>query len=455
MRATRTSCRRRRRRQRDASSVANVAAARRRLGSPPLGLGAGRRASGMVPVARRSVRSLRRVATRQDPRPRLRWRRRRSGSAAGRRAALAYTARTRRPPGHREGKRAAHRHRGGVRVRARLLAGAAADTLGRRPAFPGSALACAAAPARSPPSSTTSSADLRARLGGARGRRGGGELPRAWRRAGSAPRGGTPHGARRCPPPPPTASPRTPGKPSSPRSGGARGPPTRRRLGRTRRHHHETRSPPPPPLPSPPPVSSAETGFSAVAVTSRRASPADPPGAGASARQAPRASEYRRVRRELAVRVVPFPVQARRARRVRRLFFQLPRRRRARPLDRLRGDVPRGRPRRGDRHRRLGALSIERRPGGALPCAVRGVARRRPSRFSSCAPKRRCLLRGGAGDARRVPFGNRRQSQTRRPLGAAPVGPGTGPSGGGGVGGGGGVREHEGKVRRVATETYA
>ena len=42
-------------------------------------------------------------------------------------------------------------------------------------------------------------------------------------------------------------------------------------------HHHETRSPPPPPPPSPPPVSSAETGFSAVARPPAAPPPPIPP----------------------------------------------------------------------------------------------------------------------------------------------------------------------------------
>ena len=198
---------------------------------------------GWFSFARRSVRSLRRVATRQDLRPRLRLAA--AAQAAqqlvGAQALAYYGAHVAQAAGvaGKENERHIAIAVAFVCVLGSLAGAFAADTLGRRPAFLGSALACAAAlgalaavfydlergtsapVSEVPGGACAAAASCRECLAVACGFcAAGGRTPR--RRPGAAS------------PPPPTASPRTPGKPSSPRSGGARGPPTRRRLGRTR-----------------------------------------------------------------------------------------------------------------------------------------------------------------------------------------------------------------------------
>ena len=271
----------------DASSVANVAAARRVSARRRSVSGRGDAPRGWFSFARRSVRSLRRVATRQDLRPRLRLAA--AAQAAqqlvGAQALAYYGAHVAQAAGvaGKENERHIAIAVAFVCVLGSLAGAFAADTLGRRPAFLGSALACAAAlgalaavfydlergtsapVSEVPGGACAAAASCRECLAVACGFcAAGGRTPR--RRPGAAS------------PPPPTASPRTIREAvlaeERRRARAANeAPPWSDALV----HHHETRSPPPPPPPSPPPVSSAETGFSAVARPPAAPPPPIPP----------------------------------------------------------------------------------------------------------------------------------------------------------------------------------
>ena len=267
------------------SARASVAAARRvsaRRGSVS---GRGREPRGWFSFARRSVRSLRRVATREDLRPRLRLAT--AAQAAqqlvGAQALAYYGAHIAQAAGV-AGKENARHIAIAVAFVCVLgsLAGAfAADALGRRPAFLGSALACAAAlgalaavfydlergtsapVSEVPGGACAAAASCRECLAVACGfcAAGGADAATAPGRCLAAAADGLPANSREAV----LAEERR-----RARLANEAPPPWSDAL----IHHHETRSPPPPPPPSPPPpaadaaVSSAERaplpGFSAV-----------------------------------------------------------------------------------------------------------------------------------------------------------------------------------------------
>jgi MFS family permease len=280
------------------SARASVAAARRvsaRRGSVS---GRGREPRGWFSFARRSVRSLRRVATREDLRPRLRL------AAAAQAAqqlvgaqALAYYGAHIAQAAGVAGKENARHIAIAVAFVCVLgsLAGAfAADALGRRPAFLGSALACAAAlgalaavfydlergtsapVSEVPGGACAAAASCRECLAVACGfcAAGGADAATAPGRCLAAAADGLPANSREAV----LAEERR-----RARLANEAPPPWSDAL----IHHHETRSPPPPPPPSPPPpaadaaVSSAERaplpGFSAVARPPAAPPPPIPP----------------------------------------------------------------------------------------------------------------------------------------------------------------------------------
>ena len=271
----------------DASSVANVAAARRVSARRRSVSGRGDAPRGWFPFARRSVWSLRRVATRQDLRPRLRLAA--AAQAAqqlvGAQALAYYGAHVAQAAGvaGKENERHIAIAVAFVCVLGSLAGAFAADTLGRRPAFLGSALACAAAlgalaavfydlergtsapVSEVPGGACAAAASCHECLAVACGfcAAGGADAATAPGRCLAAAADGLPANSREAV----LAEERRRARAAN------EAPPWSDALV----HHHETRSPPPPPPPSPPPVSSAETGFSAVARPPAAPPPPIPP----------------------------------------------------------------------------------------------------------------------------------------------------------------------------------